>query len=65
MCTRIYHWHYHPLLNAIGTLQGTHAQPCKYCLQHVSTYLLTAWLEPLSTQHTTRPPRGGCAPCCL
>ena len=22
MCTRIYHWHYHPLLNAIGTLQG-------------------------------------------
>ena len=20
MCTRIYHWHYHPLLNAIGTL---------------------------------------------
>ena len=22
MCTRIYRWHYHPLLNAIGTLQG-------------------------------------------
>ena len=22
MCTRIYHWHYHPLLNAIGTLHG-------------------------------------------
>jgi hypothetical protein len=22
MCTRIYHWHYHSLPNAIGTLQG-------------------------------------------
>ena len=22
MCTRIYRWHYHSLLNAIGTLQG-------------------------------------------